>query len=152
VRAPRHRPGKNIFAPLDYESSVVAAQTSRSRPVTTPTELHREPAPTILTPVIAPTPPPPPSAQELAAQLARQQEEAARTQALQQMAQFRFLGYFQENGNGRAFLGRGPDIFILTHGELLDGKFIVTALDSSSVTLHEPRTGTETTIGLAATP
>lgn len=74
---------------------------------------------------IAPPPPPSPSPEELArqqeelaaaaarqqeelaAQAARQQEELRRKQVLEHMAQYRYLGYLNQNGEQRASSERG---------------------------------------------
>ena len=78
------------------------------------------------------TAPPPPSLEELAQQqealaalAAQQQEQLRRRQLLEQMGQYRYLGYVNQNGVQKAFLGKGREIYILREGETLEGKFQV---------------------------
>ena len=88
---------------------------------------------------------------EQAEQQARQQKEQAAQQARQQMAQYRFLGYLTQQGEHRAFLGKGQALFIVRLGETVEGKIQVAAIDASAVKLRETTTNVETTLPLTKT-
>ena len=149
-------PKKNIFAPLG-ESTVVAATAIVAK---------REKRATTLPPqevvAVVPTAPPGPTPEELAeqvaqqqeqlaeqaAQAARQQEELMLKQVREQMGQYRYLGYLNQQGVQKAFVGKGKDIYILRKGDTLDGKFLVASIDPATVKLKEPTTSLETSIEL----
>lgn len=155
---------KNIFAPLEVQAAQEKVARAKSR--RSVKESHSEP---VAESVAAPAPPPPPSPEEVAAQLARQQLELARQQqeqaeqqarqqkeqaaqqARQQMAQYRFLGYLTQQGEHRAFLGKGQLLFIVRIGETVEGKIQVAAIDPSAVKLRETGTNVETTLPLTKT-
>ena len=132
-------PKKNIFAPLG-ESTAVGASTAVAR------RAKRTPPPVVA--VVAPVAPPGPTPEELAAQAARQQEELMLKQVREQMGQYRYLGYLNQQGVHKAFVGKGNDIYIIRKGDKLDGKFLVSAIDPMSVTLKEPITSLETSLDL----
>lgn len=152
---------KNIFAPLEVQAAQEKVARAKSR-----RSVKEPPSEPVAEPVAAPVPPPPPSPEEVAAQLARQQQELARQQleqaeqqvrqqkeqaaqqARQQMAQYRFLGYLTQQGEHRAFLGKGQALFIVRIGETVEGKIQVAAIDPSAVKLLEVSTNVETTIPL----
>ena len=155
---------KNIFAPLEVQATQEKVARAKSR------RSVKEPPPEpVAESVAAPAPPPPPSPEEVAAQLARQQQELARRQleqaeqqarqqkeqaaqqARQQMAQYRFLGYLTQQGEHRAFLGKGQALFIVRLGETVEGKIQVAAIDASAVKLRETTTNVETTLPLTKT-
>lgn len=92
----------------------------------------------------APTTPPPPSPEELA----RQQEALRLQQLREQMGQYRYMGYVNQNGVQKAFLGKGRELYILREGEMLDGKFQVTTIDAAMVKLVESESKLETTLKL----
>lgn len=103
----------------------------------------------------APPAPPPPSPEELArqqeeraAQAARQQEELRRKQLQEQMAQYRYVGYLNQNGVQKAFLGKGREIYIIRQGDTLDGKFLVAAIEASTVKIRAADSTLETIIKL----
>ena len=103
----------------------------------------------------APAAPAPPSPEELArqqealaAQAAQQQEQLQRQQLEQQMGQYRYLGYGNQNGVQKAFLGQGRDIHILRQGDRLDGQFVVVAIDATTVKIAESTTKLETVFTL----
>jgi len=104
----------------------------------------------------APAAPAPPSPEELArqqealaAQAAQQQQEQLQRQQLeQQMGQYRYLGYGNQNGVQKAFLGQGRDIHILRQGDRLDGQFVVVAIDATTVKIAESTTKLETVFTL----
>ncbi|MGH7206107.1 MAG: hypothetical protein ACREI2_07855, partial [Nitrospiraceae bacterium] len=157
---------KNIFAPLEVQAAEerVARAKSRKRVEEPPKEA--QPSEPVAAPTAVPVSPPPPSPEEVAAQLARQQQELARQQleqaeqqarqqneqaaqqARQQMAQYRFLGYLTQQGEHRAFLGKGQALFIVRIGETVEGKIQVAAIDPSAVKLREVVTNVETTLPL----
>ncbi|MBL8075573.1 MAG: hypothetical protein JNL29_14490 [Nitrospira sp.] len=92
----------------------------------------------------APVTPPPPSPEELA-----KQQEALRLQQLrEQMAQYRYLGYVNQNGVQKAFLGKGRELYILQEGETLDGKFQVVLIEATSVKLLDTDSKLEQTLKL----
>ena len=102
-----------------------------------------------------PSAPPPPSPEDLArqqeeraAQAARQQEELHRKQTQEQMAQYRYLGYVNQNGVKKAFLGKGREIYILRQGDMLDGTFLVAAIEAATVRIRAADSNLETTIKL----
>src|SRR5207244_9704471 len=130
-----HKSAKNIFDAVVVQAAdekVARAKSTRS--------VKESPSEPVAEPVAAPAPPPPPSPEEVAAQLARQQQELARRQleqaeqqarqqkeqsaqqARQQMGQYRFLGYLTQQGEHRAFLGKGQALFIVRIGETVEGK------------------------------
>ncbi len=51
------------------------------------------------------------------------------------MAQYRYLGYANQNGVQKAFLGKGREIYILHEGETLEGKFQVVLIEANMVKL-----------------
>lgn len=141
-------PKKNIFAPLGESTAVgattvVAKRANPAMPVVSPSP---PPPPPV---VAAPPPAPPgPMPEELAAQAARQQEELKFKQLREQMGQYRYLGYFSQQGVLKAFVGKGRDIYIIRKGDKLDGKFLVASIDAATVTLREPITSLETSLDL----
>ena len=84
-------PKKNIFAPLGESAAVGATTVVAKRAKRTPP------------PVVAPVAPPGPTPEELVEQAARQQEELKLKQVREQMGQYRYLGYLNQQGEiGRA--------------------------------------------------
>ena len=69
-------------------------------------------------------------------------------QVREQMGQYRYLGYLNQQGVHKAFVGKGTDIYIIRKGDTLDGKFLVSAIDPTSVKLKEPITSLETSLDL----
>lgn len=92
--------------------------------------------------------PPGPALEELAAQAARQQEELNLKQMREQMGQYRYLGYLNQQGVQKGFVGKGKDIYIIRKGDKLDGKFLVASVDPTIVKLKEPATNIEASIEL----
>ena len=133
------QPKKNIFAPLGESTAVGAATVVAKR-------VKRTPPPVVA--VVAPVVPPGPTPEELAEQAAREQEELKLKQVREQMGQYRYLGYLNQQGVHKAFVGKGTDIYIIRKGDKLDGKFLVSAIDPTSVTLKEPITSLETSLDL----
>jgi hypothetical protein len=141
-------PKKNIFAPLG-ESTVVGATTiltARAKRVVAPPVL--QPPPTEMVVAVVPAAPLGPTPEELAEQAARQQEELNLKQVREQMGQYRYLGYLNQQGVHKAFVGKGKDIYILRKGDTLDGKFLVASIDPMTVKLKEPTTSLETSLDL----
>jgi hypothetical protein len=98
-------------------------------------------------PVVAELAPPPPSEQEIAAHRVIQQAEVARQEAMRELGAFRFLGFLKQNGVAQAFLARGNELYVVTNGEAMDGRYVITVLDTSSVRIRSASTGVETIIG-----
>jgi len=156
-----YKTSKNIFAPLQVQAAQEKVARAKSR-----RSVEKPPSEPVAEPVAAPAPPPPPSPEEVAAQLARQQQELARQQleqaeqqvrqqkeqaahqTRQQIAQYRFLGYLTQQGEHRAFLGKGQSLFIVRIGDTVEGKIQVAAIDPSAVKLRETGTNVETTLSL----
>ncbi len=69
-------------------------------------------------------------------------------QVREQMGQYRYLGYLNQQGVHKAFVGKGTDIYIIRKGDTLDGKFLAASIDPTSVTLKEPITNLETSLDL----
>jgi hypothetical protein len=150
-------PKKNIFAPLG-ESTVVGATATLAK--------RAKQAASAVSPqevaAVAPVIPPGPTPEELAAQAVRQQEQLAEQaaqaarqqeelmlkQVREQMGQYRYLGYLNQQGVHKAFVGKGKDIYILRKGDKLDGKFVVASIDPITVKLREPTTSLETSLDL----
>ena len=104
----------------------------------------------------APPAPLPPSPEEIArqqkeltAQALRQQEELHRKQLLEQMAQYRYLGYVNQRGVQKAFLGKGREIYILRQGDTLDGKFLVALIETTAIKIRVVESKLETTLKLS---
>jgi hypothetical protein len=145
-------PKKNIFAaapvPLSREAQEKLAAVKKPRKTLA--------APAAAVPQPSPAPPPPPPSpeeiarqqEELAAQAARQQEELRRKQLQEQMAQYRYLGYLNQSGVQKAFLGKGREIYILRQGETLDGKFVVASIEAAAVKIQESTSKLETVLKL----
>lgn len=103
----------------------------------------------------APAVPPPPTPEErarqqeaLAAQAAQQQEQLRRQQLQEQMGQYRYLGYVNQNGVQKAFLGKGREIYIIRQGDTLDGKFQVALIEATIVKLLDAESKLEQTLKL----
>jgi hypothetical protein len=132
-------PKKNIFAATTIGRSLsphakVAALQKKQQALA---------AASIIAPPV-PAAPPPPSPEELA----RQQEALRQQQLREQMAQYRYLGYVNQNGVQKAFLGKGREIYILKEGETLDGKFQVALIEATTVKLLDNESKLETTLKL----
>lgn len=144
-------PAKNIFA-------ATTLARARSSPARAAALQPKQQASAAATPVRAsrvPAARPPPSPEELArqqealaAQAARQQEELQRQRLQQQMAQYRYLGYVNQNGIQKAFLGKGHDIHILRQGDTLDGQFVVVSMDATTVKIAESASKREVVLTL----
>lgn len=131
-------PKRNLFVPMGRPQLTIAARNIVARKSAMPTA---PPPPSLPSPpqVQAPVPPPPPqpSPEELAAVAARQQKEALVRQLREQMGQYRYLGYLQQDGRQRAFLGKGTEIYIIHQGDTLEGKFLVADIEATAVILKE---------------
>jgi hypothetical protein len=64
------------------------------------------------------------------------------------LAQYRYLGYLNQNGVQKAFLGKGREIYIIREGDKLDGKFLVALIEATAVKIREADSNLETTIKL----
>ena len=149
-------PKKNIFAPLGESTAVGATAIVAKRK----TRATLQPPQEVV--AVVPAAPPEPTPEELAeqvarqqaqlaeqvAQVAQQQEELKLQQVREQMGQYRYLGYLNQQGVQKAFMGKGKDIYILRTGDKLDGKFLVASIDPTTVKLKEPATSLETSIEL----
>ncbi len=138
-----HLPSHNIFAPLDTPSPEATVRQMNKHTVlgqAKPTQ-SASPAPIVAEPAA------PPSEQEVAGQRAIQQAEMARLEAMRELGEFRFLGFLEQNGVAQAFLARGNELYVVANGDAVDGRYVITVLDTSSVKIHAVSTGVETTIG-----
>ena len=142
------REPKNIFASLylPHQGDRPAAPLFVKREV--PTPIVPPPSPSLPPPPLPVTVPPAPTAEELAAQEARRQKEYAAQQTRQQLAQYRFLGYLTQHGEQRAFLGKEKNIYIVRHGETLDGRIMVKTIDGGFIQLMDATTRVEQKIPL----
>jgi hypothetical protein len=64
------------------------------------------------------------------------------------LGQYRFFGYVVQDGEQRALLSKGKEIFILRNGGLLEGKIRVSWTGESEVTLQETGDNLATTVPL----
>ncbi len=119
------RPSKNIFAPLKFP------KPKKKRKVVAKQAPPPPPKP------VTPPPPPGPSPEDLAS-----------AQARKQLAEFRALGFSEDGGTPRAFLGKGNKIYIVQVGEELEDRIVVAAITATSVRLRETRTRLEATLPL----
>lgn len=134
-------PKRNLFTPLsrpvDPQATLAAQrkQEAQTRAAATAVAKAAPPAPPV---------PPPPTPEELA----QQQEALRRKQLQEQMTQYRYLGYVNQNGVQKAFLGKGREIYIMREGDTLDGKFQVALIEATSVTLLNAESKLETILKL----
>lgn len=144
-------PKRNLFVPMERSQLTAAARTISARKSAKSAPPPPPPAPPQVQ-VPVPPPPPQPSPEELAAVAARQQKEALVRQLREQMGQYRYLGYLQQDGRQRAFLGRGTDIFIIHQGDTLEGKFLVAGIEATAVILKERQNELEARLELKKDP
>lgn len=146
LRAPaRELPGtpkKNIFSATAVTRSLTPQATAVARH-TKQHALATSPALAPTAPEVPPTPPSP-SPEEVA----RQQEALREQQLREQMAQYRYLGYANQNGVQKAFLSKGREIYILSEGETLEGKFQVVLIEANVVKLLDVDSKLETILKL----
>jgi hypothetical protein len=138
-----HLPSHNIFAPLDTPSPEATVRQVNKHTVSGQVKPPQSASPV---PIVA-GPAAPPSEQEIAAQRTIQQAEMARLEAMRELGAFRFLGFLEQNGISQAFLARGNELYVVANGDSLDGRYVITVLDTSSVKIRATSTGVETTIG-----
>jgi hypothetical protein len=138
-----HLPSHNIFAPIDTPSLEATARQVNKQSVSGQVKPPQPPSPT---PIVAQQAAPP-SDQEIAAQRATQQAEMARLESMRELGAFRFLGFLEQNGVSQAFLARGNELYVVANGDSVDGRYMITALDTSSVKIRATSTGVETIIG-----
>jgi hypothetical protein len=141
-------PTRNIFVAaaqaLSVESPPPRVVAKKKPPVVAPlAEVAIAPPPEP-----PPAPPPGPTPEELAAQAAAQERELKVKQLKEQMSQYRYLGYVSHDGDSKAFLGKGHEIYIIRQGDRLDGKFVVATVEPASVKIRETESSLETTIQL----
>jgi hypothetical protein len=142
------KPARNIFVAgahaLSVESPPSRLVAKKKKSVVTPiVEVAIAPPPASL-----PPPPPGPTPEELAAQAAAQQRELSLRQLKEQMGQYRYLGYLTHDGDHKAFIGKGHEIYIVREGDKLDGKFLVSGVDPAIVRIREAEHSLETTLPL----
>lgn len=155
------RPRRNIFASLDTSTQRESKKPQKTahdtpstqRPIALASPVLSDAAPPSIEPAepalpIPPTGPPLPSPEELAAQAEREQHALRVKEAREQMTQFRYLGYLNQNGERKGFLGKGHDIYIVRQGDRLDGGVLVAAIDANTVTLRDTAQNLETTLQL----
>jgi hypothetical protein len=138
-----HLPSHNIFAPIDTPSPEATIRQMNIHTVSGQAKPSQSPSPA---PIVA-EPPASPSEQEIAAQRAAQQTEMARLETMRELGAFRFLGFLDQNGVAQAFLARGNELYVVANGDSVDGRYVITALDTSSVKIRATSTGVETIIG-----
>ena len=138
-----HLPSHNIFAPLDTSSPEATVRQMNKHAVSGQVKPPQSPNPS---PIVA-EPAAPPSQQEITAQRAIQQAEMARLEAMHELGAFRFLGFLERNGVAQAFLARGDELYVVANGDAVDGRYVITVLNTSSVKIHATSTGVETIIG-----
>ncbi len=140
-----HLPSHNIFAPITIPGQEEPARQVKRQIVPGPAKTP-SPQPPAPAPIVA-EPPPPPSDQELAAQKAIREAELARLDSIRELSAFRFLGFLERDGVAQAFLARGNELYVVANGDTVEGKYVITVLDTSSVKILATRTGIEATIG-----
>lgn len=138
-------PKRNIFEPaggpaVEKRVAKISASKKQDPPPT--------PVPVIAPVPVMPPPPPMPSPEELAERAARQQQELKLRQLRESMAQYRYLGYLTRDGEQKAFLGKGQEIYIIHLGETLDGQFQVAAITSTAVKILAAQANVEATLQL----
>jgi len=138
-----HLPSHNIFAPLDTHSPEAPVRQMNTHTVSGQVKPPQSPS---STPIVA-KPPASPSEQEITAQMATQQTEIARLATMRELGAFRFLGFLEQDGVAQAFLARGNELYVVANGDSVDGRYVVTVLDTSSVKIRATSTGIETIIG-----
>lgn len=134
-------PKRNLFTPLsrpvDPEARFAARQKKEAQARAAADAVAKAAPP-------VPPVPPPPTPEELA----QQQEALRRKQLMEQMTQYRYLGYANQHGVQKAFLGKGRELYILREGDTLDGKFQVVLIEATSVKLLNAESKLETTLKL----
>ena len=138
-----HLPSHNIFAPLDTPSPEATVRQVNKHTDSGQVKPPQSPSPA---PIVA-EPPASPSEQEIAAQKATQQTEMVRLAVMRELGAFRFLGFLEQDGVVQAFLARGNELYVVANGDSVDGRYVVTVLDTSSVKIRATSTGVETIIG-----
>ena len=136
-------PKRNIFA-AGHAALVVEGPT----PPVVAKRKKAAPPPIEVAEVQAPPPPPGPTPEELAEKAAREQQELKLKQLKEQMGQYRYIGFVTQDGDRKAFLGKGHEIYIIRQGDKLDGKFVVATVEAASVKIREADSALETTIQL----
>ncbi|HXN07389.1 MAG TPA: hypothetical protein VN944_10035 [Nitrospiria bacterium] len=81
--------------------------------------------------------PPPPSA-----------EEIARSQAMADLSQFKYLGYLNKGGREQGFFSKGSELYIVGKGEAMEGNFILKEIDPNHAVLRDRPTGVESSLTL----
>lgn len=138
-----HLPSHNIFAPLDTLSPEAIANRAKQQTVSTQVKPPQPPSPApFVAQSVAPR-----LDQDIAAQSAAQQAENARLESMRELGAFRFLGFLEQNGVAQTFLARGNELFVVANGDSVEGKYVITVLDTSSVKIRATGTGVETIIG-----
>lgn len=137
-------PKRNIFeaaeTPTSDKRPVKAAVNKKEVPPPIP-------VPVVAMPVVPPAPPMP-SPEEMAEQAARLAQERARQRLREMMAQYRYLGYLTRQGEQKAFLGKGQEIYIIRLGETLDGQFQVASITATTVKILSAQDNIEAIIHL----
>jgi len=129
-------PPKNIFAPLGRQLEVAEARAREGGDPQDGVKGHEGA-------------PPPMSPEEAAIAQARALRDQAAQQARQRMAQYRFIGYLSQNGEPRAFLGKGPDLYIVRAGEMIEGQIHVATIGATWLTLRDVASDMESALPLA---
>jgi hypothetical protein len=66
---------------------------------------------------------------------------------MRELGAFRFLGFLEQDGVAQVFLGRGNELYVVANGDAVDGRYMITVLDTSSVKIRATSMAVETTIG-----
>lgn len=134
-------PQKNIF----FAGNQSRSSDPQTKLVAQQGKLEQQAA-VVMPPTLPPPPPPPPP--PTSEELAQQQAALRRIQLQEQMTQYRYLGYVNQNGVQKAFLGKGRELYIIREGDTLEGKFQVAHIEATSVKLLDADSKLETTLRL----
>ncbi|MHB8483548.1 MAG: hypothetical protein ACYDBV_12575 [Nitrospiria bacterium] len=95
----------------------------------------------------APIVPPPPL---VVLPLPPSPEEIARTQAVQALAQFKYLGYLNKGrGKEQGFFSKEGELYIVGKGEAVSGTFMLKEINPNQAILRDSVTGVESTLILS---
>jgi hypothetical protein len=141
ARGTATKPSRNIFA-AGAQALSVESQSPRL------IARRKKVSPTVVEVATVPAAPSGPTPEEKAEQAAKEQRELKLKQLKEQMAQYRYVGYLSQDGDRKAFLGKGHEIYIIRQGDKLDGKFQVAIVEPSMVKIRDTDSALETTIRL----
>lgn len=94
-----------------------------------------KPTPVAAVPVVAPPPPP--------------QPPPPLPSPLQVFStQVSFVGFVEKGASRKVFLSRGPDVFVVKKGDLIEGRFGITEINDSFIQFDDPVSGETVSINL----